>query len=395
MAAGRRTILLVEDEPAIAEPLAESLAARGLRPRTSPPDAADGLERPRRLRPDLVLLDLMLPDGSGFDVCREVRRSSQVPIIMLTARGDEADRVIGLELGADDYVVKPFSAREVVARVRAVLRRTQAAARAGPRTATSRSRSTTCASTRRRGTRDARRRARSDLTRKEFDLLALLMRSAGAVVTREQPHRRGLGRELVRLDEDARRPRQRPASQARRRRRRAALPAHRARRRLPLRRARRGAAGGASPERPRLAARGVRLRARAHARRARGPARPEPVPARRRRGQGGGGQPGPARRRERRGPRSAAARRCGRSCAPRPPPSAAGSSWSTRAGALLADSAGTGLSAHLVRQPARDRAPRWRAACRRARGAAPRSTRSCCSRRSRSSRARGAPAPCG
>ena len=76
--------------------------------------------------PDLVLLDLMLPDGSGFDVCRELRKRSQVPIIMLTARGEEADRVVGLELGADDYVVKPFSAREVVARIRAVLRRADA-----------------------------------------------------------------------------------------------------------------------------------------------------------------------------------------------------------------------------------------------------------------------------
>ena len=70
----------------------------------------------------------MLPDGSGFDVCRELRQTSQVPIIMLTARGEEADRVVGLELGADDYVVKPFSAREVVARIRAVLRRTDTAA---------------------------------------------------------------------------------------------------------------------------------------------------------------------------------------------------------------------------------------------------------------------------
>ena len=76
----------------------------------------------------------MLPDGSGFDVCRELRRTSDVPVVMLTARGDEADRVVGLELGADDYVVKPFSAREVIARVRAVLRRTAAPA-AGPRRA--------------------------------------------------------------------------------------------------------------------------------------------------------------------------------------------------------------------------------------------------------------------
>ena len=112
MASGRRTILLVEDEPAIAEPLAETLTREGFHLEVAG-TAAGAVEAAARVRPDLILLDLMLPDGSGFDVCREVRRDSQVPIIMLTARGDEADRVIGLELGADDYVVKPFSAREV------------------------------------------------------------------------------------------------------------------------------------------------------------------------------------------------------------------------------------------------------------------------------------------
>src|SRR3954452_10029318 len=126
MASGRRTILLVEDEPAIAEPLTETLTREGFHLEVAG-TAADAVDAAGRVRPDLILLYLMLPDGSGFDVCREVRRSSQVPIIMLTARGEEADRVIGLELGADDYVVKPFSAREVTARVRAVLRRTAAA----------------------------------------------------------------------------------------------------------------------------------------------------------------------------------------------------------------------------------------------------------------------------
>ena len=87
----------------------------------------------------------MLPDGSGFDVCRELRRSSDVPIVMLTARGDEADRVVGLELGADDYVVKPFSAREVIARIRAVL---QARRSERPQPSRDRSRSGTCGSTR-------------------------------------------------------------------------------------------------------------------------------------------------------------------------------------------------------------------------------------------------------
>ena len=164
MASGRRTILLVEDEPAIAEPLAETLTREGFHLEVAG-TAAGAVEAAGRVRPDLILLDLMLPDGSGFDVCREVRRDSQVPIIMLTARGDEADRVIGLELGADDYVVKPFSAREVTARVRAVLRRTATAAAPA-------------------GASDAN--APVEVTRKEFDLLALLMRSAGSVVTRER-----------------------------------------------------------------------------------------------------------------------------------------------------------------------------------------------------------------
>jgi two-component system response regulator RegX3 len=181
MPVGRRTILLVEDEPAITEPLAESLAREGFDVEVAGTVAA-ALEAVSRLRPDLILLDLMLPDGSGYDVCREVRRESELPIIMLTARGEEADRVIGLELGADDYVVKPFSAREVVARVRAVLRRTHAVSResgdaslevAGVRLDPS--------------TRSVTRDGDAiDLTRKEFDLLRLLMSNAGAIVTREQ-----------------------------------------------------------------------------------------------------------------------------------------------------------------------------------------------------------------
>jgi two-component system, OmpR family, response regulator RegX3 len=183
MAAGRRTILLVEDEPAIAEPLAETLTREGFLLHVAG-TAADAVDAAASLRPDLILLDLMLPDGSGFDVCREVRRASQVPIIMLTARGDEADRVIGLELGADDYVVKPFSAREVTARVRAVLRRTaQAAAPApaedGPLAVADVRLDPATRSVTKAG-------APVDVTRKEFDLLQLLMRSAGSVVTRER-----------------------------------------------------------------------------------------------------------------------------------------------------------------------------------------------------------------
>jgi CheY-like chemotaxis protein len=128
MAGGRRRILLVEDELSITEPLAAALEREGFDAHVAG-TVAEALAAAEREQPDLVLLDVMLPDGSGFDVCRELRRHSRVPIIMLTARGEEADRVIGLELGADDYVVKPFSAREVVARVRAVLRRAEPAPR--------------------------------------------------------------------------------------------------------------------------------------------------------------------------------------------------------------------------------------------------------------------------
>ena len=181
MAAGRRTILLVEDEPAITEPLAESLEREGFDLRIAG-TVAEALDAAARVQPDLILLDLMLPDGSGFDVCRRVRDSSQVPIIMLTARGDEADRIVGLELGADDYVVKPFSAREVVARVRAVLRRTSAAAGPpgdeplilGDLRLDRAARAVTIAG------------RPLDVTRKEFDLLELLMSHAGAVVSRER-----------------------------------------------------------------------------------------------------------------------------------------------------------------------------------------------------------------
>src|SRR5918997_4672348 len=131
---GRRTILMVEDELSITEPLSEALAREGFDTEVAG-TVADALELARRVEPDLVLLDVMLPDGSGYDVCRDLRAGSRVPIIMLTARGEETDRIVGLELGADDYIVKPFSAREVVARIRAVLRRageSSAASNDGP-----------------------------------------------------------------------------------------------------------------------------------------------------------------------------------------------------------------------------------------------------------------------
>ena len=115
-------LLVVEDEPAIRDAVVVALEQERFRV-DAVETAAHALERTRADSPDLVVLDVMLPDGSGIDVCRQLRAESDVPIIMLTARSTELDRVLGLEVGADDYVVKPFSLAELVSRVRALLRR--------------------------------------------------------------------------------------------------------------------------------------------------------------------------------------------------------------------------------------------------------------------------------
>src|SRR3954466_15337820 len=123
-------ILLVEDDPSIREVTAIGLRAAGFEVDTAG-DGATGLERWRQARPDLVLLDVMLPRLDGLGVCREIRRESTVPIVMLTARGDTIDVVVGLEAGADDYVRNPFEMPELVARIRAALRRKRGTADAG------------------------------------------------------------------------------------------------------------------------------------------------------------------------------------------------------------------------------------------------------------------------
>lgn len=117
-----KKILLVDDEPEILEICRDYLRASGYEVVTAK-DGAQGLSAARREKPDLVVLDLMMPEMDGLDVCRAIRRESNVPIIMLTARVEETDKLIGLELGADDYMTKPFSPRELVARVKVVLRR--------------------------------------------------------------------------------------------------------------------------------------------------------------------------------------------------------------------------------------------------------------------------------
>ncbi len=183
MRLGRRRVLLVEDEDSITVPLSEALGREGFDASVAS-TAAQALELAREVDPDVVLLDVMLPDGSGFDVCRELRRSSGVPIIMVTARDEEADRIVGLELGADDYVTKPFSAREVVARIRAVLRRTEQAQPApGDADARLRIGELQIDPARRTATLGGKS---LDLSRKEFDVLALLAGESGRVVTRER-----------------------------------------------------------------------------------------------------------------------------------------------------------------------------------------------------------------
>jgi DNA-binding response OmpR family regulator len=189
-------VLVVDDEPIVREVLTRYLTREGYRVET----AADGEAALRVVESgwaDLVLLDLMLPKVDGYEVLRRTRATASIPVIMLTARGSETDRIVGLEIGADDYVTKPFSPREVVARVRAVLRRSAAAA-ADPVVPTSPERDERdgagASRIRRFGdlTVDEGRRLASrdgrplDLTRKEFDLLAFLSARPGQTLTRAQ-----------------------------------------------------------------------------------------------------------------------------------------------------------------------------------------------------------------
>ena len=172
-------ILVVDDEPKIVKLARDYLARGGFQVMTAS-DGTTALAQARHQRPDLVVLDLNLPGMDGLDVCRALRRESDVPIIMLTARVEEADRLIGLELGADDYITKPFSPRELVARVRAVLRRVRGGLqprellRAGDLEVDL----------------DAHRVTRGGepipLTRIEFRLLAVLAQNPGLTFTREQ-----------------------------------------------------------------------------------------------------------------------------------------------------------------------------------------------------------------
>jgi two-component system response regulator RegX3 len=172
-------ILIIEDEQAIADGLAWALKQEGYAVETAP-DGESGLAAFRARPPNLMILDLMLPGVSGWEVCRAIRKLSQLPILMVTARAEEFDRVLGLELGADDYVTKPFSTREIIARVRAILRRTTGSAAGLEEVLTSDGLSMDT----------ARHELHVDgapvtLSPKEWDLLEILLRNKGRVLTRD------------------------------------------------------------------------------------------------------------------------------------------------------------------------------------------------------------------
>jgi DNA-binding response OmpR family regulator len=177
------TILVVDDESAVSDLLAYNLRKAAYAVHV----AADGREALRladEIHPDLILLDVMLPEMDGLDVCRELRKTGTTPVIMITARGEEVDRVVGLELGADDYVCKPFSVRELMSRIKAVLRRSQSDNKDQPVSTLlhgpgglemdCENHQVTVAGT------------ALALTRLEFDVLQLLMQNAGRVLTRER-----------------------------------------------------------------------------------------------------------------------------------------------------------------------------------------------------------------
>jgi DNA-binding response OmpR family regulator len=178
-----RTILVVEDETTLRETLVDALEVEGFRV-VSAADGRTALTRFRAESPDLVLLDLMLPELSGIEVCRIIRAESGVPIVMLTAKDSELDKVVGLELGADDYVTKPFSLRELSARIRALFRRSEQAAAPdapGPAVVDLGRVQVDLA-----GHRVLRDGAALPIKPKAFELLAFLMRHPGQAFTRDQ-----------------------------------------------------------------------------------------------------------------------------------------------------------------------------------------------------------------
>jgi DNA-binding response OmpR family regulator len=180
-------VLVVEDDPTLLDVLRYNLSKEGYDVLTAV-DGATGLEAARTDRPDLVILDVMLPKMDGYEVCRILRRETTVPIMMLTAKTEETDRVVGLEVGADDYVTKPFSMRELMARVRAMLRRTEmmkkeAVSNAGTPAASFKAGDFEIDSARHKVSRGG---VAVELSRMEFALLEFLARNQGQVFSRDR-----------------------------------------------------------------------------------------------------------------------------------------------------------------------------------------------------------------
>ncbi|HJV65684.1 MAG TPA: response regulator transcription factor [Geomonas sp.] len=191
-----KRILIIDDDSDLCELLASYLGSEGFIVETAH-DGAQGAELALRRAYALVVLDVMLPSMNGFEVLRRIRQGSEVPVLMLTARGDEIDRIVGLEMGADDYLAKPFNPRELVARMRAIQRRSLAPQagetrlellEVGDLTLELGTRRVTCAG------------RQVELTSLEFSVLEALLRQAGCVLSREELTRQALGREFGSYD---------------------------------------------------------------------------------------------------------------------------------------------------------------------------------------------------
>jgi two-component system response regulator CpxR len=194
-----KRLLIVDDDHELVNLLKRFLEAEGFTVDTAY-DHADGLKAARTGEHEIIILDVMLPGGSGFELLKSLRQQSGVPVLLLTARGEAVDRILGLEIGADDYLAKPYDPRELVARIRAILRRTHEAGPNAPRPEgdeilnvgdiemSMATRTVTCAG------------QPVDVTSVEFNVLELLLRNAGSVVTREQIAEVALGRQLNPFD---------------------------------------------------------------------------------------------------------------------------------------------------------------------------------------------------
>jgi DNA-binding response OmpR family regulator len=190
-------VLVIDDDRVLVDLLREFLATEGFTVDAAY-DYASGIARGVDAEHDLIVLDVMLPDGSGLELLKTLRASSKVPVLLLSAAGETADRIIGLQIGADDYLAKPFEVRELAARVHAILRRTRDVPKDVPKNESEIKIGDLALSASRRAV--SRSKIPVELTAVEFDLLECLLRNAGSIVTRETLAERALGRKLTAFD---------------------------------------------------------------------------------------------------------------------------------------------------------------------------------------------------